>query len=439
MASDAASYSSVPLLPSWALVFFSLVDSSMITHKRPENPVAPLCSKRTHVSFEYQLASESMWSATAKIVLAVLAAECFNQANAAAVSKGAAIAKTFIATLNKDFTGVVTEWTKQLAAFGTNPIVEQAMTTDDTKLGSVVTTDWLVSLAKSDFCNGFGVDDYICVSTSGTLLGLAWMCDGAKSSLSYFDWRLTGVVDLSPGIATPADVFAMSAPASFDPSPATAGPGFTADVKPTAQYQALTAAKPAAAVSPTTIHPPSWSSPPVTEFDPLRRMVYENFYTNKKTPKVPTYSCSLEADYLEDFSFAPLPTNTSFWAIVAVPSETDASGDIFPAGSVLDTSAGEGSVGGVYRRKCFRHRVAGRYQPPSPPSFSPAALDKAPDAKLASAGAYLLSKYHSYAKVPQVSATFVGSGGEDWVLETVPVTLGDISLILIVGVPATGV
>ncbi|RKO94737.1 hypothetical protein BDK51DRAFT_34596 [Blyttiomyces helicus] len=140
-------------------------------------------------------------------------------------------------------------------------------------------------------------------------------------------------------------------------------------------------------------------------------MVYENFYANKKTPK--TYSSSFEASFLDSISFAPLPTNTSFWAIVAVASETDAYGDRFAAGSVLDTSEGVGSV--AYP------------------------LDKAPDAKLASVGAYLLSKYRSYAKVPQVSSTFVGSGGEDWVLETVPVTLGGISLILIVGVPATGV
>ncbi|RKO88164.1 hypothetical protein BDK51DRAFT_26226 [Blyttiomyces helicus] len=308
----------------------------------------------------------------------------FNQANAVAVSNGASVAKAFITTLNKEFTGLVTKWSNQLAALGTNAVVEKAMTTDDTKPGSVVTTDWLVPVAN-----------IICACPR--LGPLSTSTDFVLGPILRFREAATNGC-ISPRVGPPCTCITFPLRSSPPRRPLTrhvhcvARPGGRgarknsriyplkyAVYKMTPQYHALTAAKPTAAV------------------------VYANFYTNKKTPKVPTYSCTVYANYLNYFSFmssAPCPTKNSFWAVLAVPSETTSDGHPFPAGSILDTSSSVAIAGDVF--------------------------DQTKDTNLADAGKYLLSTYHSYQKVSTISTTFKGPDGEEWFLEVVRVTLGDV-------------
>ncbi|RKO84919.1 hypothetical protein BDK51DRAFT_29124 [Blyttiomyces helicus] len=144
-----------------------------------------------------------------------------------------------------------------------------------------------------------------------------------------------------------------------------------------------------------------------------------NFYTNPKTPKVPTYACSFVGTDLR-YTLAPLMATSR-------PTKNSLSAVILPStGQILATSIS----GGFSYSDCA-------YQSLGPPLRQWVSLIEAPNAELVEVGKYLLSSYKSYDKVPQISTKFVGSDKQTWYIQTLPIPLNkSLSLLLVVGVPS---
>ncbi|RKO92535.1 hypothetical protein BDK51DRAFT_29557, partial [Blyttiomyces helicus] len=155
----------------------------------------------------------------------------------------------------------------------------------------------------------------------------------------------------------------------------------------------------------------TWGLDPTPSLGDLGTLNYLNvslnFYMNKKTPKVPTYGCTLLAADMRttigDLMSSDRPTKNSFSAIIV---------------------AGTGQILANSISKNTNYTTT---------------LETAPHASLKEVGEYLLGKYGSYTKVPTASLTAT-SGGQEWYYETERFKLDSMdSLLLIVGVPSSEV
>ncbi|RKO84009.1 hypothetical protein BDK51DRAFT_46700 [Blyttiomyces helicus] len=260
----------------------------------------PLCSTRTttsRISLKYQLTSESMWCIASKFICAVLAADSLDRASATAIAKGATVASGYIATLTKNFTDLVKDYEAKISAFAKDTDVEKAMTTDLYDLGSQVTAGWVKSTIKD---------------TLETTFNVAGVCFGGLDDVSQASsCGGSELRSLKKSLLLKRNYAVTFYPAQklVAPSPL--------NISTYGAYQILTSAKPAAAGEYT------WGL-----MDDLTSsgMLYlptvtMNFYTNKKTPKVPTYACDLIAMDLR-YTLGALmasacPTKTSFSAIIS--------------------------------------------------------------------------------------------------------------------------
>ncbi|RKO91808.1 hypothetical protein BDK51DRAFT_32545 [Blyttiomyces helicus] len=160
----------------------------------------------------------------------------------------------------------------------------------------------------------------------------------------------------------------------------------------------------------------------------------------EKTPKVPTYGCTLLAADLRstigDLMSSDRPTKNSFSAIIFAGS-----GQIL-AYSISKITNYTSKYGNIFKRG-WRQRRAFTNTDPSFPipyitrlHFPQPPLETAPLASLMDVGEYLLGKYGSYTKFrqPPSQRLLVASKGRYYETESVKLDSMD-SLLLIVGVP----